>query len=64
LPVVVPLPYRFNARRRGNERENLRRQQIVMQYDVGVTENPQRLQRQQVGIAGTCADEIDHAFRT
>ena len=39
LPLAVPLADAFDARGRRNQLENFRRQQIVVQHDVGLSEN-------------------------
>jgi hypothetical protein len=53
LSLVVALADALDARRRRDQLEDLRREQIVVQDDVGLTEDAQGFQRQQFRIAGT-----------
>ena len=43
--------------------DDRRRDEIVIEDDIGRLQDPQRLQRQKLRIAGTCADERDRARR-
>ena len=43
--------------------ENFRRDQLVVEDDVGILQRAQRLDGEKIGIAGTGADQRDRAFR-
>ncbi len=57
----MPFAHALDTRSRRDELENLRRQQIVVQHHVRLTENPQRLQGEQLRVSWSRADEIHHS---
>src|SRR5688500_270350 len=62
LSLVMTLADTFDPGPGWDQIEDVRREQIVVQYDVRLTENAQRLQRQQLRIARPRSDEINHAL--
>ena len=46
-------------RTRRRERQHLRRHELVVEDDIGLLQRAQRLQRQQLRVAGTGADQAD-----
>ncbi len=56
---MMTLTHAFDARRRRDQLENFRREQIVVEHHIGLPENSERLEREQLRIARPRAHQID-----